>query len=390
MKVGTVLFAVVLAAAAVGGTYWVARSDSAKSPAAGVEAAGVPTEDPVPSKTSPHPKVVLPEQVFKFDMMRVGETRKHTFVVRNEGEAPLKLGKPVTTCQCTVSEAAKNEIPPGGEGTVTLEWKPEAESMAFDKGAMLKTNDPKKPQITLSVAGRVDRLLRTDPEGAWQVGEVSADTPRDLSGFVYSRLLDRFGVESVTSSNSLLTVESEPASEEDLKKFEAKSGYRLRAKLAPGMPAGRFAEKVTIKTDVDDEAFDELTFDLTGVRSGPIQVLPTPGTKWNPDTWSVDLDRFSSQKGKTGAVSLFVSGLPEGQSLEFSDVTSSEPYVSIDLKRDESFQSENRQRYQLTFAVPPGTPVATHRGKGSVKVEARTNHPEVSSMKFSVSFIATP
>ena len=389
MKVGTVLFAVVLAAAAVGGTYWVARSDSATPPAA-VESAAVPTEDPVPSKTGPHPKVVLPEETFKFDMMAVGETWKHTFVVRNEGEAPLKLGKPVTTCQCTVSEAAKNEIPPGGEGTVTLEWKPEFETMEFDKGATLKTNDPKKPEITLSVSGRVDRLLRMDPEGSWNVGEVSGDTPRDLSGFMFSRLLDRFGLESVTSSNPLLTVESEPASEEDLKKFEAKSGYRLSAKLEPGLPVGRFAEKITVKTDIDDEKFDEVTFDFVGVRSGPIQVLPTPGTKWNPDNWSVDLDRFSSQKGKTGAVSLFVSGLPEGQSLEFSDVASSEPYVTIDLKRDDSFRSENRQRYQLTFAVSPGSPAATHRGKGSVKVEAKTNHPEVSSMKFSVQFIATP
>lgn len=390
MKFGMVLGVVLLAAAAIAGTYWVTRS----GPPAPADSASASTPtgpaEPVPSKTGPHPKVVLPEKTFGFGVMPLGETRKHTFVVRNEGEAPLRLGKPTTTCQCTVSESAQNEIPPGGQGEITLEWTPAVETMEFDKGAVLKTNDPKQPQIQLSVVGQVDKPIRVEPEGTWDVGEIAGDIPSDLSGYVFSRLLDSFAIESVETSNPLLTVESEPVGEDKLKEYGAKCAYRLKAKLAPGMPVGRFTEKVTVKTDVKDEEFEKITFDFVGTRRGPVQVLPTPGTKWNPDSWSVDLDRFPAAKGKSGAITVFVSGLPEGQELKFGSVTSSEPYVTVDLKRDESFKSETRQRYIVTFTVPPGSPVATRRNKGAVKVEAMTNHPEVSSMKFLVQFVSMP
>lgn len=392
MKVGTVLAVVLLAAVAIAGTYWVARSDSGGPPEeAGVQTAGPagPTE-PTPSKTGPHPKVVLPETTLDFGVMPVGETRKHTFVVRNEGEAPLRLGKPKTTCQCTVSEAARNEIPPGGEGTVTLEWKPEGATPEFDKGAVLRTNDPKMPEIRLSVAGTVDEWIRVEPQGTWNVGEVTGDVPAHLSGYLFSRLLDTFAIESITTTNPLLTVEAEPVPPEMLTDYEAKCGYRLRAKLAEGMPAGRISEKVVVKTDVKSEDYDEITFQLVGTRRGPIQILPLPGTKWEPDVWAIDLGRFPAAKGKSAGVSMFVSGLPAGQELKFESVKTSEPYVTVELKRDEAFASENRQRYVLTFAVPPGGPVATHRTKGSVKVESTTNHPEASTMKFFVQFISTP
>jgi hypothetical protein len=392
MKVGTVLAVVLLAAVAIAGTYWVARSDSGgPTEAAAAKPAG-PAEstEPTPSKTGPHPKVVLPEAVFDFGVMPVGETRKHVFVVRNEGEAPLRLGKPTTTCQCTVSESAQNQIPPGGEGTITLEWSPAGATPTFDKGAVLKTNDPKKPEIQLSVVGIVDEWIRVEPQGTWNVGEVDRDVPANLSGYLFSRLLDTFAIESITTTNPLLTVEAEPASPETIKEYEAKCGYRLKAKLAPGMPAGRISEKVVVKTDVKDEDFDEITFEFVGMRPGPIQILPLPGTKWEPDAWAVDLERFPAAKGKSAAVSLFVSGLPEGQELKFESVKTSEPYVAVELKRDEASKSEKRQRYVLTFSVPPGSPVATHRSKGSVKVEATTNHPEASAMKFYVQFISTP
>jgi len=391
MKVGMILGVVLLAAAAIAGTYWVTRSDSpapADSPAAAAKS-GEPA-DPTPSKTGPHPKVVLPEEKFEFGVMPIGETRKHTFVVRNEGEAPLRLGKPTTTCQCTVSESAQDQILPGEEGTIILEWKPVVETAEFDKGAVLKTNDPKMPEIRLSVTGQVDKPIRVEPEGMWEVGMIEGDIPSDLSGYVYSRLLDDFAIESVETSNPLLTVESEPVGEDVKKQFGAKCAYRLKAKLSPGMPAGRFAEKVTVKTDLKDEEYDEITFEFVGTRRGPVQILPMPGTKWNPDNWSVDLDRFPAAKGKSAAISVFVSNLPEGEELKFGAVTSSEPYVTVDLKRDETFESETRQRYVLTFAVPPGSPVAAHRNKDAVKVEATTNHPEASSMKFLVYFISTP
>lgn len=392
MKVGTVLAALLLATAAVAGTYWVARSDATSKPSGEAGRASPPApeaEEPVPSKTGPHPKAVLSEKTYDFGVMAAGTSQKHTFVVRNEGEAPLRLGKPETTCQCTISEAARDAIPPGGEGTITLEWKPFGPTQNFDKGAVIRTNDPKQPKLTLAVVGQVDTLLRIEPEGNWDVGDIGEALPEGLSGYLFSRILDRFEVTSITTTSPLVAFEAEPVAKAELRKGE-KSAYRLRAKLAPGLPAGRLFETVTLKTDAGDPEVGEIKFNFVGMRKGPVQILALPGTKWSANTWSVDLGRFPAAQGKSAAVSLFVSDMPEGREMTFSDVQVGDPFVSVDLVRDAAFAAPNRQRYVLTFAAKPGGPVVTRKDKGAVKIEAKTNHPALPSMKFTVQFISTP
>lgn len=389
MKIGAVLAAVLLAVAAIAATYWIARPNSSVLTAAAVEETDG-TEEPTPSETGPHPKAVVPETVHDFGIMKMGDSGKHTFVVRNEGEAPLRLGKPRTTCQCTVSEAAKNAIPPGGEGTITLEWTPAAPTEAFDKGAFISTNDPKMPEIRLAVMGRVDPLVVMDPSGTWDAGVVSGDTPIEVTGYVYSRLMDDLKIESIESTNPLLTASTEPASVEKLEEHEAKSGFAIDATVAPGVPVGKFDEKLTVKTNATDEEFREFEIRIVGTRHGPIQILPTPGVEWNPEALAIDLGRFPASEGAKAKVSMFVSGLPEGEELKFETIEASEPYVGLELRRDETFDIPNRQRYELTFVVEPGAPAVTHRGRGSVEVAVTTNHPDAKSMKFYVQFLSIP
>ncbi|HBH52095.1 MAG TPA: hypothetical protein DDY91_09400, partial [Planctomycetaceae bacterium] len=91
------------------------------------------------AEKGPWPKAVVDQTEFEFGRMEVGEEMTHAFKIRNEGEAPLELAKGNTTCQCTISELENNLIPPGGEASITLRWKPTAQSDAFEKGAEIRT-----------------------------------------------------------------------------------------------------------------------------------------------------------------------------------------------------------------------------------------------------------
>nr|MDQ3330682.1 hypothetical protein [Planctomycetota bacterium] len=167
-------------------------------------------------------------------------------------------------------------------------------------------------------------------------------------------------------------------------------GYKIVASLSPGMPIGKFKETLTVKTDIDDEKASELTIQVAGTRHGPIQILPTPGVAWNPAAFALDLGQFSAAKGASARISLFVSGLREGEEFKFESIKTTDPSVELALKRDEEFKAANRQRYELTFSVPPGSPPAVHRSKGAVKVDVTTNHPEARDMKFFVEFVSRP
>jgi hypothetical protein len=386
MKVGAILAALVLATGALAATYWIARGETA-APAASLAGAVTPDE-PKPAKVGPHPKAVVPETTHEFGAMRLGESREHEFVIRNEGKAPLRLGTPYTTCQCTVSEAAKKPIPPGGEGTVKLKWTPTAETASFDKGAVLKTNDPKMPEIRLSVVGKVEPLLITTPNGTWTIGDVTGREDVEVAGYIYSRLLDDFKIESIESSNPLLTAEAIPVDGEELTEQEAKVAYKIKASLSPGMPVGKFKETLTIKTDIkDNEQAANIEIPVQGTRQGPIQLIPTPGVRWNPEAFALDLGQFPASKGAAATLSLFVTEPGDGE-FKFESVHSSVPGVEVELKRDESVPAGARQRYELRFRVPPGLPPQAHRAKGAAKVEVKTNHPEASEMRFVVEFIS--
>ena len=387
MKVGAVLAAIVLACGALAATYWIARTPTVgphKTAAAG-------SDEPVPAEKGPHPKAVVPEMVYEFGVMRMGESQEHEFIVRNEGKAPLKLGTPQTTCQCTVSEAAKKPIPPGGEGTITLKWTPAVETETFDKGAMIRTNDPKMPEIRLRVVGKVEQLLLMEPNGTWKIGDVTDRENIEVAGFIFSRLLDSFEIESIESSNPLLKAKAIPISEEEMTQHEAKSGYKIAATLEPGMPVGRFQEKLTIKTDIkDNEKASKLEIPVEGTRQGPVVIIPTPGVKWRPDSLAVDLGTFPASEGAVAKLSLFLTGSAAEDEFKFESVDTSVPAVEVSLEPDDSSQIGDRKRYELTFRVAPGSPPQAHRAKGAVKVEVKTNHPEASEMKFFVEFISRP
>ncbi len=388
MRTGATIAAVLIAVAAIAATWWVTRPNT---PAAAASVGGSAAAEEVrPSESGPHPKVVIAEPVYEFGIMKMGDSGKHTFVVRNEGEAPLRLGEPRSTCQCTVSEAAKNQIPPGGEGTITLEWEPTSPTENFDKGAFISTNDPEMPEIALAVVGRVDRLVIVEPQGDWFAGKIAGNAPMEVTGYVYSRLLDDLQIEKIESDNPLLSGSAEPMSEEQLEEYEAKSGFRVVAKVLPGMPIGSIREPLRIVTNAEDEEFQTIEANVTGTHQGPVEILPTPGTHWNSDRLLIDLKRFRSGEGASGKVTMFVAGLGEEESLRFEKVDTPVSDVQLDLERDEDFQAPNRQKYSLTFTVKPGATPAVRRGAHSVPVTVTTNHPTATEMKFRVQYIAAP
>ncbi len=367
MKVGAFLAALVLACGALAATYWIARSGTAAPDKA---ATGVATPgEPTPSKTGPHPKAVVPETKYEFGVMLMGETDEHEFVIRNEGKAPLLLGTPQTTCQCTVSEAAKKPIPPGGEGTVKLKWTPAAETEMFDKGAMIRTNDPKMPEIRLSVVGKVEPLLVTSPEGTWTIGDVTGRDDVEVAGYIYSRLLDDFKIESIESSNPLLQAEALPVGEEELKEQDAKAAYKIKASLSPGMPVGKFKETLTIKTDIkDNEKAAKFEIPVQGTRQGPIQLIPTPGVRWNPEAFSIDLGQFAASEGASATLSLFVIDPDKDTEFKFESVDSTVRGVEVELKRDQAAPEGDSTTLRIDVSrsawIAAASPPCQRRGKG--------------------------
>lgn len=107
---------------------------------------------PVPLPAQERPRAVFSETSHDFGEFIQDREQKHTFIVKNTGAAPLRLLEVDPDCACTVP-AYDKEIPPGGEGRITLALKPYSVLKEFQKKTRIRTNDPDNPQVVLILTG---------------------------------------------------------------------------------------------------------------------------------------------------------------------------------------------------------------------------------------------
>ncbi len=106
----------------------------------------------------PQPDIVLPQTKFNFGLIGAKDVVEQTFIVRNEGDAPLTISRAYTTCGCTTAEISASVIPPGKVATVRIVFDAgfhDAAGQTVRRGVILENNDPMQPQAEIWVQASV-------------------------------------------------------------------------------------------------------------------------------------------------------------------------------------------------------------------------------------------
>jgi len=341
--------------------------------------------------SGPQPKAVIDETEYDFGRMEVGEEREHVFMIRNEGEAPLKIKKGKTTCQCTVSDVETGELAVGASAKITLKWKPTVQAEQFGKGAAILTNDPENKVISLKILGMVAPRLITYPSNNWDVPEILNDEPTVFSGQVVSPVMDKFQIVALECKSPFVSAESLPADPEKLKVHNGLSGFQIRVSISPELPLGAFAIPLTIKTDVPERTSDgklgsEMSVEvlISGRRRGPFRIV---GRAWDEDQMVMMLGTFNAIDGKKLTLPVFVRGTPQ-EGLKFTEPPQCDPpALQATLAPDEKATGKHA-RYLLTLEYPAGSPRVTFLKDHPASVRLHTNHPGAREVDLQVYFSA--
>jgi hypothetical protein len=122
----------------------------------------------------PKPKIVIEPMEYDFGETTQGAVVKHTFVVKNMGDAPLEItARP--SCGC-VTPYFDKVIEPGKEGKIEAELR-----TAGFRGAQIKTiqvtsNDPDNPNLTLRLTTTIRVAIDVTPASRFRLS--SRPTPR--------------------------------------------------------------------------------------------------------------------------------------------------------------------------------------------------------------------
>ncbi len=330
------------------------------------------------------PKAVLKDLEFDFGSMLVGEEMEHSFTIRNEGDAPLKLKLGHVSCQCASTQFENAEVAPGEEFSFEVSWHAMEPKELFHQTAEVETNDPENPSIRFTIKGTVARTLDLHPSGDWRLGNVSTDATEVSAGRVISLLVDEFKITEVTTDHEMITARTEPAFEDTLNNLNAKMGHEVILDLSPELPYGPFQATVKLVTDLNDNA--TVSVNVFGVKSRPILLVALQGTRFIPSTQTIHLGAFPADSGKSAKLSVFVRDMKEP--FEITEVTTEPEFIKATATMDEAFVGTKSQRYEVLVEVPPDSPKVSLLRDDPGSIMIKTNHPKQPELNLRIEMIS--
>ncbi|MFT4557493.1 MAG: hypothetical protein ACI92S_002863 [Planctomycetaceae bacterium] len=408
MRPGPVIVAVLSLVLSILGVTWLAQSIGQSVTVSGIEPV-TKIEDqpdfPKPSETGPHPKTNFEETVYDFGTRPRFSKGSHKFIVTNHGEAELKLKTGRTTCQCTIGELGQNTVAPGESTTIELSWEIKQRGPGFQHSAQIHTNDPANTAQTLSVKGIVGVDLAVWPEGRWSLGSMKVDGQARLEAFVYSQISDNLEVTKVTSSQPGLTFQIDQMSEDQFGEIErilideaaappdphgndktppapnVKAAVRITVTADSQIPAGQFSIPVTIETNLEETP--TLAIAVSGVRPGPYQFFPLPGTSYRHGSMMIAAGEISSDKEHESGLLLICRGFDE--ELKLSEVVAEPSWLKVELEPAPG--DGDVRRYRLMLKFPAGLPSMVRTSAAPAKLTLHTNHPDAEILKLKATFV---
>jgi len=174
-----------------------------------------------------------------FGTVQNGPIVQHRFRLKNVGSETVVVDSVGAPCGCTAVLASSQYLAPGEEGGVEVALDTYRLSGEQSKTVVVRSNDPVRPELTLTLHGTVATDVTAAPRRLY-LGRLPA-------GAVVSRHVDVLvkrpdvRITGVRADSSRFLVETSPLDEG--------KGVRVRITLLPNAPAGTFDDVVVVSSD---------------------------------------------------------------------------------------------------------------------------------------------
>ena len=336
-----------------------------------------------PADSRSQPRVEVPAREYDFGAMNPLTLGRHDFVIRNAGDAPLRLRIGSTTCKCTVAGLGKREVAPGEQTTVTLEWNT-GHHRDFQHSGVVFTNDPDRKSIELVVRGRVITVFAAGSDEI-VVPELAPGATAAADVLLYSQVWDRFKLSEVDCSLPGVTWELVQIDPQDAPAdLGAKSAQRLRLLIPGDLPRGPFRGTVRIKAKADAEPAEHtLELPLHGTVAAPFSLV---GLQTVDAAGNIDLGTL--REGESKQVRLLVKVRDPQANLAAAEVTTFPQFLKATLTPRPADVA--RGLYDLSIDIPAGAPAGQYRGNPRAEVRIDTSDPRLGTVKLGVTFAILP
>lgn len=334
--------------------------------------------------TASGPRVQVDSHVHDFGRMDPLTVGHHVFLIRNVGNAPLKLEKGPTTCKCTLSSLQQHEVLPGEEARVVLTWN-SGRDPTYLHEATVFTNDPRNKAVTLTVKGKVRVLFRCATKQL-VLSRIDPDEAPTADILVYSQLWTDMHIDRITPPRDGIRWAVEPVAPAELETFAAQSGRRIKFFLPADIEPGFFSYPIHVHaTDAtgDDSPSHsgDCEFVVTGKKLRRIAFYgPTVSL-----TGTLQLGRLTTGRGKQTRILVKVRD-PEKR-IHLTGVTCQPSFLQVRLEPFKAERGEKIGLYYLHIDVPKEAPSFRLPPGQFGKLRLQFDHPRIDHVELPIDLI---
>ena len=310
------------------------------------------------------PTLELDEEQYNFGRSEVGIGGRHAFVFTNSGDGALVLTRDRSTCGCCTCvctvQLPEGAVAPGESAPVTLQWKSTLYVGPFRQTATILTNDPDRPAVTLSIAGRFTGPVGVVPSllvfSSVRVGQAAMSEVRLYSYLQES--LDITGFELSNPQNAeYFDVSWQRLSVEEVQEEgEARSGYLVRVAVQPGLPAGAFQQAILLKTNSKSVPRVEIP-----VQGRLVNDVSIAGRGWNAQTGVLTMGTVKRSEGVDWPLLIVVRG-PHAKDVQLRAVRGVPGCLAVELEPTRYTADTGLSLTRMKIRVPSGSEPSSHLG----------------------------
>jgi hypothetical protein len=332
-------------------------------------------------------RLEVDRQEFNFGGMDVSENGTHEFVFTNRGDQTLILNTGSSSCSCTISEIEKSEVAPGQSTKVAVKWRSKHHVGRFQQNVTVETSDPLRREVTLTIKGEYTRSVYADPEEL-TFGQISGTAPVTQEARILCTLPNQqIKIKGYQMSDPTLEkffqVDNEPLGADELRKHQGiTSGVLVRVTVKPGLPLGRFQQRILLDTNLTTAS--EIDLPLFGT----VGTISLVGPGWHSETNVLDIGAVDGHKVTQRRLVVLGRG-PNAKEMKLKIASVEPDFLKVKLGKTTVEDTGDLSQTELLIEIPERKVLADYMGGkngkfGEILLEAI--QPEVHALRIRVRF----
>jgi len=208
-------------------------------------------------------------------------------------------------------------IKPGGEGRVTLTVDTKNFSGPISKTALLMTDDPSMPQMTLFLSANVKPFVEALPYGFFRITALSGEAASSEVVLVSDE--PEFKPTKIETPNSFLKATLSPVTEKELIKDKNPNQWKITLTAAPDAPEGILGGTVKVATGVKRQP--EIEISVSGFVKPAVSVTPV----------SINFGNFDPKGDAVKRNVMIVNNNAQAASFAVTKVETNVPGISAEI-----------------------------------------------------------